>query len=132
MDEPSNRADELARQVIGAAIEVHSHLGAGFLENTYENALSIEMELRGIPFKNQSPVPLSYKGHGIGEGRLDFLVDGCLIVELKSVDSISPIHYAQVLSYLRATGQGLGLLINFNVKRLRDGIKRVVLSSADK
>lgn len=130
MEEPSSQADELARQVIGAAIEVHNHLGAGFAEGTYENALAIEMELRDIPFQRQAPITLQYKGREIGEGRLDFLIDHSLVVELKAVDAIGPIHYAQTLSYLRATGLDLGLLLNFNVKRLRDGVKRIVKSSA--
>ncbi len=109
-------------------MEVHTILGAGFLESTYEQALAVELTLRGIPFNRQWPVALSYKDHPVGEARLDFLVGGKLIVELKAVDSIHPIHNAQVLNYLKATGLTLGLLINFNVEHLKDSIKRIVLT----
>jgi GxxExxY protein len=114
--------------VIGAAIEVHRILGPGYLESVYEEALTIEFELHNIPLSRQHPVAVRYKTRVIGEGRLDFLVDNRLIVELKAVETLLPIHTAQVLSYLRATNQPLGLLINFNVRMLKQGIKRVILS----
>jgi GxxExxY protein len=90
--------------------------------------MSIELGLLGISFERQVPVAVTYKGHSIGESRLDLLVDGKLVVELKAVDQLAAIHTAQVMSYLKATGLRLGLLINFNVVRLKDGVKRVVLS----
>ncbi|MEN1679438.1 MAG: GxxExxY protein [Planctomycetota bacterium] len=129
MSEPSDRLDRLAHDVIGAAIEVHRVLGAGFLEKVYEEALSIELALRGVRHEKQAHVALSYKGEQVGEARLDLLVDGNLIVELKAVEALHPIHHAQMLNYLKATGFTLGLLINFNVEVLKDGgIKRIVLS----
>ena len=127
--EPDSRVDGLARSVIGAAIEVHRILGPGYLESVYEEALALEFSLRQIPFSRQKSVSVVYKGHSVGESRLDFLVGGCLIVELKAVDALAPIHQAQVISYLKATGLLLGLLINFNVPILKDGIRRVIVSS---
>ena len=127
MQEPSREVDALANKVIGAAIEVHRALGPGYLESIYEEALSIELELRSIPFKRQVSFCLRYKEKEIAEGRLDLLVEDGLIVELKAVDSFAPIHSAQVISYLKATGKNLGLLINFNVPVLKQGIRRLVL-----
>ena len=126
--EPDAETDRLAQKVIGAAIEVHRALGPGFLESVYEQAMGIELGLLGISFERQVPVAVAYKGHSIGESRLDLLVEGRPVVELKAVDQFAPIHTAQVMSYLKATGHRLGLLINFNVVRLKDGVKRVVLS----
>ena len=126
--EPSKGVDKLARSVIGAAIEVHRHLGPSCLESLYEEALSIELDLRRIPFERQKAVAVNYKGHGIGEGRVDLMVGDGLLVELKAVEALAPIHKAQVMSYLKATECHLGLLINFNVPVLRGGIQRVVLS----
>ena len=127
--EPEPELDRLAHAVIGAAIEVHRSLGPGFLESVYEEALCIELESRRIPFVRQCPVAVQYKGHPVGEGRLDLLVGGKLVVELKAVETLVPIHSAQLMSYLRATGPCLGLLINFNMPVLKNGIKRMVLSS---
>ena len=126
--EPRFEIDEWARSVIGAAIEVHKHLGPGYLESVYEEALAFEFNLRSIPFERQKPVNVSYKGHSVGENRLDFLVGEYLIVELKAVEALGPIHQAQLISYLKAMNLQLGLLINFNVPILKDGIKRVVLT----
>ena len=126
--EPNSRLDRLARTVIGAAIEVHRHLGPGYLESVYEEALAIEFSLRRLFFERQKPFGVDYKGRTIGEGRLDFLVDGALLIELKAVESLAPIHKAQVISYLKARELQLGLLINFNVPVLRTGIQRIVLS----
>lgn len=127
--EPDADLDALVNRVIGAAIEVHRVLGPGFLESVYEAALCAELEERGIPYARQAVVEVSYKGRPVGESRLDLLIDHRLILELKATDALAPIHVAQVLSYLRATNLHLGLLINFNVPRLRDGgIKRVILS----
>jgi GxxExxY protein len=124
--EPDQVLDELAHAVIGAAIEVHRILGPGFLESVYEAALAVELGLRGIPLERQRPVPVRYKGHDVGEGRLDLLVANRLVAELKAVDALAPIHKAQVLSYLKATNRQLALLINLNVPVLRDGIERIV------
>jgi GxxExxY protein len=118
--------ERAAERVIGAAIEVHRNLGPGYLESVYEEALAVELELQGIAFRKQIVFDLDYKGHPVGEGRLDFLVDGCLIVEIKAVDMLAAIHTTQVVSYLKATGRNLGLLINFNVPTLTAGLKRVI------
>jgi GxxExxY protein len=127
--QPDADVDAWARAVIGAAIEVHSLLGPGLLEGLYEEALCTEMQIRRIPFARQLPVPMLYKGKEIGHGRLDVLVADSLVVELKAVEALASVHVAQVLSYLRATGHQLGLLINFSVTALKQGgIKRVVLT----
>lgn len=129
MLEPSRELDAIASVAVDAALEVHRVLGPGFLESTYEEAFAIELELRGIPFERQKIVKVLHKGRQAGEGRLDFVVEGQLIVELKAADSLLPIHQAQVLSYLKATGHQLGLLINFHESLLKHGIKRVVLTA---
>lgn len=126
--EPGVEIDELAHRVIGAAIEVHRHLGPGFLEVVHEDALAVEFRLRGIPHERQKVIEVAYNEIPVGEGRLDFLVGGCLIVELKAVDGLGPIHKAQVISYLKATRLRLGLVINFNVPTLKNGLQRVILS----
>jgi GxxExxY protein len=120
--------NELSKRVIGAAIEVHRQLGPGLLESAYEECLAYELQLRGIPFERQKALPLTYKDVRLDAGfRVDFLVDGKVVVELKATDALAPIHKAQVLTYLRLTGCKLGLLINFNVPLLKDGVKRLVL-----
>ena len=124
--EPSTELDELAYAVIGAAIEVDRLLGPGFLESVYEEALCVELTLRGIRFARQLPIGVQYKGRKVGEARLDLVVDDSLVVELKAVEGVAPIHVAQILSYLKATRLRLGLLISFNVTTLRRGIKRVI------
>lgn len=131
MKEPTTEIDRLAHEVIGAAIEVHRVLGPGYLESVYEQALAAELTLRGISFTRQVAFAVDYKGQPVGEGRLDFLVGGLLVVELKAVETLAPIHSAQVISYLKATRHQLGLLMNFNVRILKDGVKRVVLSKGD-
>lgn len=123
--------NELSRRVIGAAIEVHRVLGPGYLESVYEEALAVELTLQGVACDRQMPMSIEYKGRAVGEGRLDLLVNGALVVELKTVEQLLPIHHAQLLSYLKATRKQLGLLINFNTRVLRDGVKRVVLSVVD-
>jgi GxxExxY protein len=128
VEEPNSELDRLAHDVIGAAIEVHRILGPGFLESVYEEAMCVELGLRGIPFVRQYQSSIDYKGHAVGEHRLDLLVGDVLVVELKAVDALAPVHTAQVMSYLKANGKRLGLLINFNTPVLRQGIKRVVLS----
>jgi GxxExxY protein len=117
----------LTERVIGSAIEVHRHLGPGFSEAVYEEAFAWELTDRGILYARQHPITVYYKERPVGEGRLDLLIEGRLIVELKSVEQFSNVHVAQVLSYLKATQIGIGLLINFNVKVLKDGIRRLVL-----
>ena len=126
--EPDERVDKLARTVLAAAVEVHKHLGPGYLESVYEEALAIELTLAGVSFVRQVPVPVNYKNNLVGQGRLDYLVDGELIVELKAVELLLPLHKMQVLSYLKATGLQLGLLINFNVPVLMRGVQRIVMS----
>ena len=126
--EPAHEIDQLAYTVIGAAIEVHRTLGPGFLESAYEAALDAELWSRGIAFERQKVIPLIYKDRTIAVHRLDFLVGGQLIVELKAVEFLVPIHFSQMVSYLAATRLTLGLLINFNVTKLRHGIHRVVRS----
>ncbi len=124
MDNPN----DVTGTVIGAAIEVHRILGAGLLESVYEECLCRELELRNIPFERQKEVPLKYKGVDIDCGyRLDIVVDRKVLVELKACNSLEPVHEAQLLSYLRLTGIKVGLLINFNVPVLKDGIKRLVI-----
>ena len=125
----SDEVERLAYAVIGAGIEVHRVLGAGFVERVYHQALATEFGLRGIPYKSKYLVAVNYKGYPVGEGELDFLVGDSIIVELKAVEKLSPIHEAQVISYLKMTNCPLGLLINFNVPILKEGIKRIILSS---
>jgi GxxExxY protein len=122
------KSDPLSEAVIGAAIEVHRELGPGLTEDMYEDALCHELDLRGIPYARQVQVPVIYKGKAIGKTRIDLIVDGQLVVELKSCESLNAVHRAQVITYLRVTGLHVGLLINFNVAILKDGIKRVLLT----
>jgi GxxExxY protein len=126
--EPSAEEDRLAHETIGAAIEVHRVLGPGLLKSLYEEALCVELSDRGIPFVPQPAADLTYKERPIGTGRLDLPIGGSVIVELKAVDALADVHTTQVVSYLRMSGHHLGLLINFNVARLRDRIKRLVVS----
>jgi GxxExxY protein len=126
--EPCTEVDELARRIIGAAIEVHRELGPGYLESVYEEALAQEFDRQEIPFQRQYGFSVLYKGKGVGEGRIDFVVAEKIVLELKAVDKVAPIHSAQVISYLRATQCELGLLINFNERLLRSGVQRIVLS----
>jgi len=128
MNEPDEQVDGLAREVVDAALEVHRELGPGYLESVYEEALGVELELRGVAFERQVPVVVDYKGQSVGEGRLDLLVGGELIIELKAVEALLPVHKAQVLSYLKATKKQLGLLVNFNVPLIKNGIKRIIHS----
>jgi GxxExxY protein len=123
---PGDETERVAHAVIGAAIEVHRHLGAGHIELMYERALAIELELRAIPFVRQAPSLLEYKGTEIGEFRLDLVVADCVVVELKAIESISSTHVAQCLAYLAVTELELALLLNFNVPVLSQGIRRVI------
>ena len=120
--------DELSNRVIGCAIEVHRELGPGLLESTYEQCLAHELKLNGIWFKLQHQLPVEYKGVRLDCGyRVDLLVEDKLIIELKSVEQIKGIHEAQLLTYMRLAEVKIGLLINFNVTKLKNGIKRFVL-----
>ncbi len=122
------KINDLTGAVIGAAIEVHRELGPGLLESIYEECLSKEIELRKILFKRQVAIPIQYKGCEIESNlRLDMIIDDRLILELKSCEVLLPIHEAQLLTYLKLTKIELGLLINFNVRVLKDGIKRLRL-----
>jgi GxxExxY protein len=119
--------NELSGKVIGAAIEVHRHLGPGLLEAVYESCLCEELALRGIPFERQVMMPVVYRGKALeARYRIDLVVDQLIVVELKSVEALLPVHKAQVLTQLKFTGLQLGLLINFYVPRLVEGVKRVV------
>ena len=119
---------QLTEQIIGGAIEVHKYWGPGLYEEIYEKSLCCELQLRNIPFQSQLKLPLIYKGEMVGEDlRLDMLVDSKVVIELKSVKELLPIHKAQLLTYMKLTKCKVGLLINFNVPVLKDGIKRMVL-----
>ena len=120
-------ADALTEKIIGAAIEVHRVLGPGLLEAIYEEALCIEFEMRGIPFQRQVDVDVHYKGHAIKGQRIDLLVGGEVVVELKAVTTLPDIVTAQALSYLKATGLKRALVVNFGASRLVDGVKRISL-----
>ncbi len=123
----SQELESLIYRVIGAAIEVHRHLGPGFIETIYEHALCHEMALRGIAFDRQREITLTYKGISLPSQRLDLLIESRLILELKSVAALAPIHETQLLSYLRAAGIKAGLIINFNVVQLKYGVRRLLL-----
>lgn len=129
MKEPPREKEEFAHEVVGAALEVHRALGPGYIESVYEEALCVELTLRKVPYQCQVPISVTYKGQKVGEGRIDVLIGTSLIVELKAVEALAPIHTAQVISYLKTTNCMLGLLINFNTTVLKDGIKRIILSS---
>jgi GxxExxY protein len=119
---------ELTKQIIGAAIEVHKHWGPGLYEEIYERSLCHELRLRGMMFDTQVKLPLVYKGERVGDDlRLDLVVAGKVVVELKAAKALEPIHEAQLLTYMKLTRCRIGLLINFNVPTLKQGIKRMVL-----
>jgi GxxExxY protein len=124
--EPSVELNPLTEKIIGAAMEVHKKLGPGLDESLYEAAMCIELELRGIGFQRQVQIDVEYKGVKIGNKRIDLIVEGKVLVELKAVEQLAPVHKAQVLTYLKLTGLKLGLLINFNVPVLKEGIKRII------
>ena len=120
--------NELTQRIIGAAIEVHRELGPGLLESAYRRCMCRELDLQGIPFKTEMPLPVVYKGVALDCGyRLDLLVAELVVVEIKAVEKLDKIHEAQLLTYLRLGGWKVGLLINFNVPALKDGIRRRVL-----
>lgn len=118
----------LTEQIIGAAIEVHRALGPGYLEEIYERALVVDLLRAGLRFEQQKVLPVVYRDTEVGTHRADLVVGGCVLVELKAVDALHPKHAAQVKSTLKAAGLEVGLLINFNVAVLRDGVKRIIWS----
>ncbi len=120
--------DDLSNKVIGLALEVHKNLGPGLLENTYKQCLAYELSKAGINFNLECEIPIKYKEIQISCGyRIDILVENKLIIELKSVEKIIPIHEAQTLTYMKLSNKGIGLLINFNEKLLKNGIQRFVI-----
>src|SRR5688572_11273170 len=119
--------DPLTERIIACAIEIHRVLGPGLLESAYESALCVEFEARGLRHARQVPVPLTYRGHGIGEYRLDLLVEDSVIIEIKAVENVIPVYQAQVLTCLRATGKRIGLLINFNTPIVSRSIQRFIV-----
>ena len=120
--------NKITETIIGAAIEVHRHLGPGLLESAYQVCLAREMALRGLAFEQEVQLPLDYKGVKLDCGyRLDFLVEQSVVVELKTVEALQPVHEAQLLTYLKLSGCKIGLLINFNVPVLKNGLKRMAL-----
>jgi len=122
------QTDNVATErIIGCALEVHRELGPGLLESVYESALCIELEAAGLPFKRQVGVPLRYKGHLISEHRPDLVVADQVIVEVKSIERLHPVHMAQMITYLRVCHLRVGLLLNFNSAVLKHGIRRVML-----
>lgn len=126
MDTTGNQLNALTDKVIGSAIEVHRHLGPGLLESIYRECLMMELSGGGIRFESERFVPIDYKGRRVRGGlKLDLLVEGCLVVELKAVEALHPVHSAQVLTYLRLTGFPTGLLMNFNTTSLRAGLRRL-------
>jgi len=125
MDYPEK---DLTEKIIGAAIEVHKYWGPGLIESVYEKSLARELELRDIEYKQQVDLPLEYKGVQVGDGlRLDLIVEGKVVVELKVVKDFDPIHEAQLLTYMKLTDCKVGLLINFNKPTLKEGLKRFVI-----
>jgi GxxExxY protein len=126
---PAMPENAITERIIKCAIEVHRQLGPGLLESVYEEAMCIECELNGLSVTRQVKLPLCYKGRLIGEYRLDLLIDEMVVVEIKSVERYDPVFEAQVLTYLKLTGKRVGLLINFNSRLVKDGIRRFILTS---
>ncbi len=123
----SSHIEAVAKSIIDAAYQVHTTLGPGLLESVYESCMVHELNLRKVDVKSQLVLPVFYKGIEIESGyRIDMLVDGCVIVEIKSTEGINPVYRSQLLTYLKLTNIRLGLLLNFNVAHMRDGIKRII------
>ena len=129
--EPSDELNELGERVLGAAIEVHKHLGPGFPESVYENALCAELELRGIAFERQVPIDVFFKERHVGRGKIDIWVDRRIVLELKTVETVLPKHRAQGKAYLAATKNELAYVLNFNEAIMEDGIHRIVWTKSD-
>ena len=129
MLEAAHDVEELAYRVIGAAMDVHTHLGPGLLESMYERAMAIELELRGLHSTRQHVIDVTYKGAAVGTARIDLIVADRLVVELKAIEGIAAVHVAQVNAYLALTGLELGLIFNFNVSAIKNGgVRRVIRS----
>jgi GxxExxY protein len=125
--EPGALVDEIARVVVDAGLKIHKALGPGLLEAAYEQCLAHELRIRGVPFERQVALPLVYEGMKLDNGyRLDLVVAKSLVVEIKAVDALTRVHEAQLLTYLKLSGLPLGLLMNFNVERFKNGVKRFV------
>jgi GxxExxY protein len=125
VDQGLNR---ITSSIIGAAIDVHRALGPGLLESSYQGCLAYELSTRGVTYTREQAIPIVYKAHKVPCGyRADLIVEGCIIVEVKAVDKLVPLHRAQLMTYLRLTGIGTGLIINFNVPVLTTGIRRILL-----
>jgi GxxExxY protein len=133
MDKPLRKpippeVDQVAKQVVDAAFALHSALGPGLLESVYEVCLAHELAKKGLKVERQASLPVVYNNIQVDAGlRLDLVIEGCVVVELKAVEAILPIHISQLLTYLKLSGHRLGFIINFNVVRIKDGIKRLVL-----
>ena len=123
--EPSPELLAINHRFIGAAIEVHRHLGPGYTEIMYRRAMCVELAARGMSYATEVPVDIVYKGELLGSYRLDFIVEGILLIELKSIERITQVHVAQTVSYLKSLGLPFGLIVNFNVPLLHQGIRRV-------
>lgn len=129
MKEPSEEIDRLAREAVDCGFKIHKDLGPGLLESVYEAILAVKLQQRGIHVERQKPLNVEYEGIILSEGfRVDLLLEGRLIIELKSIDVLLPVHGKQVLTYLRLTGQPLGLLMNFGASTFREGVRRIVNS----
>ena len=118
--------ERIVQQIIGAGLAVHRQLGPGFIEAVYEGAVAVELRYRGLSLERQSRIEVQYRGETVADHRLDLLVERCVVVEVKAVKKLRPIHQAQILSYLKASGHRVGLLMNFNVRLFVDGLKRFV------
>jgi len=118
--------ESLMTEIIGLCIDVHKELGPGLNEGVYARACGVELEARGISYESEYPVPIRYRGRLLCHQRIDLFVDGCLVLELKSVDAIHRVHVSQTVTYLRLTGARAGLIVNFNVELVKNGIRRVV------
>jgi len=123
---PANRLNELGSIILDAAITVHRELGPGLLESAYELALAKELKLRHVNFRSQVPVELCYKGESLGKGYIIDILEDSIIIEIKAVDTMHPVYQAQLITYLKLSNRKLGYLINFNVRLLKDGFKRIV------
>lgn len=119
--------ERVAHVTIGCALEVHKRLGPGYLEGVYHDAMVIELGIAGLTAGSEVPIQLTYRGRPLRQHRLDLVVEGCVIVELKAVDRLERIHHAQLISYLRSSGMRLGLLMNFNSEHLKQALRRVIV-----
>lgn len=126
-EEPNALFNRITNDVIGAAIAVHRTLGPGYDESVYQKAMEIEFRKRRIFFERDLDFPVKYDGQQVGSGHVDFMVEDTVVIELKAVDALTPLHTAQIISYLKASGKRLAILINFNSRNLLDGIKRIAL-----